>query len=340
MNGLFRCALATLLVGTVPAFARVSAEQRLRDALVARGYAIGYDEDRAQFLYLGQRRMQVGEGDVGSFLARKRPILARRAELSAKSQLLLALRNRASGGNRLRVNVGPDATKHQTDSVFALFAENTLSGWSVLDSAEVLEDGVYEVAVAVLWSPELEAAGRAAREGRLPPSATWKDECEAWLNEQDLSSWTGTRVFRDSAGFPHLLGIGGAVLIDENPHWKNAARMEADMKARGCLLLGLFGDAEVGRYAASRISSDSEKGIGFDSEAAVMALGNVEVKEKSVMGMMPFYECIVEHPLVKGKMLVVVYGVRPPAAKVSRGVGGSAAGVMIFNPHTGKYEKR
>lgn len=349
MNGLLKCVLAISLVWAMPVFARLSAEQRLRDALVARGYTIGFDEGRNRFLFLGRQLAQVGEGDLGAWFARKRPTWARCAELRAKSKLLQALHSRARGANRLRMETGPSGAKHQAESTFALFAENELSGWRVLDSVEVLEKGVYEVSVAVLWSPELEAAGRAAREGRLSPSATWNTDCETWLAAQDLSLWTNTRVFQDVTGFPHLLGVGSSVLADENSHRVNAARMEADMKARGSLLLGLYGDAEVGRYAASRISSDSARGSGFDTESAFMSLANVEVKGKNVVGMMPIYERVVEHPLVKQKVLVVVYGVRPQIAagrfagdsvSAPRASGDSSVGVMIFNPNTGKFEGR
>lgn len=348
MNWMLRSAFVALLLGTMPAFARVSAEQRLRDALVARGYTIGFDEDKDQFLFLGRQVAQVGEKDPDTVLALRRPCLARRAELRAKSRLLQALRGRAYSGNRLRVEADSRDVKHQTDSLFALFAENTLSGWQVLDSAEVLENGIYEVAVAVVWSQELEEAGRAAREGRLRPSATWQNDCEAWLDAQDLSLWTGTRVFRDSTGFPHLLGVGSSVLVDENPLQMKIVRKKADMRARGSLLLGLFGDAEIGRYASSRMLLDSATGSEFDTQSAYMDLANVEVKGKAVMGMMPVYERVVEHPLMRRKILIVVYGVRPQTtAKGTGGVsdfgpqtGASTTGLMIFNPNTGKYEKR
>lgn len=343
VRNVFGYAILLLMVGSLPVMAGTSAERILRGSLAERGYMTGFDGETDRFVFIGRQVMKTGEYGFDAVFARKRIALARRAELRAKAQLLQALRVRAEGGNRVQTAASDGAGSRRTESTFGLFAGNRLCGWHVLDAVERTERGVYEVAVAVLWSPELEAAGRAAREGRLVPSATWRDECETWLNGQDVSTWTGPRLFRDTAGFPHLFGVGISVLDGNHDLQMKAARMKADMSARGNLLLALFGDAEVRRHAMSRIVSGSAQGDGIDAESVYTALADVEVKGKSVDGMMPVHERVTKCPFSRRKTLVVVYGVKPPdvpAVFPAAADSEKNRGLKIWNPETGRFEKQ
>ena len=104
----------------------------------------------------------------------------------------------------------------------------------------------------------------------------------------------------------------------------------------------------------------SEAVMETDAESFYGALADIEIKAKVVEGMTSVFDRFVTHPITGQKMLVTVYGIFPKVFKQKKDVvpelnkTGCASsvenptrppvskqsGVMIFNPNTGKYEKR
>ena len=347
-------ALACLAVATTPLFAAdADAGRDLREAVSRMGYRIGFDAERKVFVFTGRKlaEMESPSDSKGFFLQREKCFKV--AELKAKAALLRYMRQTWTGGEFLDAGEVNGLTQKKLVSVAESFSANKLSGWHVLASAESYNDGVYEVAAAVIWSPALESAGRKAREGRLRPAASYREELREWLRAQQLETWCGCRAFVDSSGFPHLLGVGVVDADGASPMEMTSIRMKGDLLARKNLLLGLWGDSEVGKFARDAVSSESADEKDADTESLFESMASVEVRGKAVDGLTLVHEQVVRNRITGRTALVVLYGVEPSKLEC----GGNAArqlaepavpdvqireapGLKVFNPSTGKFEKQ
>ena len=332
--------------------AETSAGQSIRDSITHKGYRLGFDRDRNTFVFVG-RKMAEMKSPVSekSFLLQRERIL-KIAELKAKAALLGYLRQTRTGAEYVGVREENSDVEKKLQSVAVAFAENLISGWQVLDVAEEYSDGVYDVAVAILWSPALECAGRMARAGRMVASEDYHTEFTKWLKLQNMSGWYGCRVFVDSAGFPHLLGVGVGDADGKSPIEMKALRLKCDLSARKNLMLGLWGDAKMRKAAEDMISTQNGERDGFDSESFFDQMASVQAKGKTLEGMMLVDERMVVHPLSRRKMMVAVYGIEPSRAVLKDGISAETpnptcesqspgpSGVQVFNPKTGKFEKQ
>ena len=329
-----------------------SVEHSIRDSIAHKGYRLGFDRDRNTFVFVGRKMadMESPENEK-SFLLQREKIL-KIAELKAKSALLGYLRRTMTGVEYVGVCEKNPKIEKKMQSVAVAFADNLISGWQVLDVAEGYSDGVYDVAVAILWSPTLEYAGRMARAGRMVASEDYRTEFRSWLKSQNMSGWYGCRVFVDSAGFPHLLGVGVGDADGKSSIEMKALRLKCDLLARKNLMLGLWGDGEMRKAAEDIIITENDDGDRFDAESFFEQMASVEAKGKTIEGMMLVDERMVVHPLSRRRMMVVVYGVEPSMEVVVDGISTetpkstcesqhpSSSGVQVWNPNTGKFEKR
>ena len=346
----------------VSCFARAidPAEQAVRQTVAQLGLSLSETKLDSQLVFIGLHKAEMEHPSKVPMFLLVREKDHKIAELKAKAELLRFLRQHWSGREGLKLFADDEKVDIEMTSVVDLFAKSLVSGWYVLCSAERYENGVYSVAVAVTWSLELEAAGRAARAGCLPCSESYKPELEDWLKKQDLATWTGSRLFVDRVGFPHLLGIGVGDAGDSSRLWQKQLQMKTDLWARKNLMLALYGDAEARKVVLEWMSMKSEAVMETDAESFYGALADIEIKAKVVEGMTSVFDRFVTHPITGQKMLVTVYGIFPKVFKQKKDVvpelnkTGCASsvenptrppvskqsGVMIFNPNTGKYEKR
>lgn len=345
--------LTFVFIFALSANAETDAESVVREDVSRMGYRVGFDRDRKVFVFVGRTVAEIKPpAKMKSFLS-YRDWCFKLAELKAKAELLRYLRQSQVGEKYVTLNVGGGKFERKIHSNVGMFAANTLSGWHVLTSAESYCDGLYVAAVAVVWSPVLEAATRMIREGKILSSDTYRTELKEWLKGQNLKTWSGCRVFVDSNGFPHLLGIGMGDIETKSTVEKNALRMKCDLWARKNLLLGLFGDSECQRFAKTVVSAESADSKGFDSESFFESMASIEVKGRTVDGMTFVHECVVSNDLTGRKTLIVLYGVQP--SKLYRTFQTESgkrsevedvnkrqepSDIMIYNPNTGKFEKR
>lgn len=358
-----RCSyLLAVMLCLVSCFARAidPAEQAVRQTVAQLGLSLSETKLNSQLVFIGLHKSEMSHPSKVPMFLLVREKDHKIAELKAKAELLRFLRQHWSGREDVKLFADDEQVDMEMTSVVDLFAKSLVSGWYVLCSAERYENGVYSVAVAVTWSLELEAAGRAARAGCLPCAESYKPELEEWLKKQDLATWTGSRVFVDRAGFPHFLGVGVGDAEDPSRLWQKQLQMKTDLWARKNLMLALYGDAESRKVAMEWMSMKSGAVTDTDAESLYGALANIEVKAKVVEGMTSVFDRFVTHPITGQKMLVTVYGILPKVFKPRRDVtpepnkraGESSvedpaqppvanqSGVMIWNPNTGKFEKR
>ena len=356
----YRCLLA-VLVCLITCFLRAidPAEQVVRQTVVQLGLSLSEAKLDSQLVFVGLHKAAMDHPSKVPMFLLGREKDHKIAELKAKAELLRFLRQHWSGREELRLFADDVKVDMEMTSTADLFAKNLVSGWHVLCSAERYENGVYSVAVAVTWSLALEKAGRAAREGCLPSSESYKDELEGWLKKQDIATWTGARTFVDASGFPHILGVGVGDAGSTSRLWLKQLQVKTDLWARKNLMLCLYGDAESRKVASEWMSMKGGVETESEAESFYRTLANIEVKTKVVEGMSSVFDGFVTHPITGQKMLVTVYGILPKAYKQNRSVALSQniedsvspgahnvrssmsdqSGVMIFNPNTGKYEK-
>ena len=131
----------------------------------------------------------------------------------------------------------------ETESTATLLSKMPLLGATVLTQAESWDPGdkQYSVAVAVVWSPKLQAS--AAKMGTGDFSAAGKPGKFSkldWVKAQDWSSMIGTRRFTDNQGNNYFIGIGA---VDPGKGVQaNAKRMLAETLARKNVAMALIGD--------------------------------------------------------------------------------------------------
>jgi hypothetical protein len=340
----------------VSCFARAidPAEQVVRQTVAQLGLSLGATKLDSQLVFVGLHKAEMEHPSKVPMFLLVREKDHKIAELKAKAELLRFLRQLWSGREEVKLFADDKNVDMEMTSAVDLFAKSLVSGWYVLCSAERYENGVYSVAVAVTWSLELEKAGRAARDGCLPCSKSYKTELDDWLKKQDIATWTGTRVFVDSAGFPHLLGVGVGDVGDSSRLWLKQLQMKTELWARKNLMLGLYGDAEASKVALERMSMDETDS---DSESFYEGLANIEVKNEVIDGISLVVDGFVRHPITGRKMLVTIDGVLPrirpshvakqnqtggvsPVMNRIRHSGMDQSGIMTWNPNTGKFEKQ
>ena len=167
----------------------------------------------------------------------------------------------------------------------------------------------------------------------------------AYIKGQDLSSWADVRLFVDSAGFPHLMGIGVSDWNGE-ARFRDAALRRADMFAQKNLLLALYGDAAV-REAAGKWRRDVSPSSGEDAGQTSFyeSLAEVSVTTSPPKGCRPVYVGETTGAEEGRKTVVSVFSFEPPVAEtgvlaLERGTDAGAGGVLIWNPRTHKFEKQ
>lgn len=333
---------SVISIGVLSAFCLFDARasecgNALARRLAADGRSLGQDAMTGEILAVGEHRMRFDDGVPLS----QRDQCVRAAELSAKRTIIQAMESVSSG--RRKVSLGDGKEQF---SAYDLFAGQQLIGWSVVEMAEKVEGSNLVVAVAISWSPASEANMRKMMAGQLRAADNWEGDARDFTRSQTTHS--GSRVFMDKQGCPHLLGIGVAQLSDESQLQRNRAMRWADSLAQKNLMLAMRGTTCA---LESLVKCQNEKPVaeGDDVEllsgygSATDLHDNGEVPE----GIGPLTVFPMTHPVAGRKCLVSVWDYKPVVKQDGRGVisGGDAGrttrcvGVKVFNPATGKYEE-
>lgn len=306
------------------------AGEAVRSQVAAQGLKIGHDRTSGVYVFVGEDEIPMGRPAASRAFLMHREKAFRVAELKAKEAILRAVSQEISASEEVGAQENGETAARTGVSVFKSFAENTLPLCRIMAAAEDYSDGLYSAAVAVVWE------GRFAGAGDLPPLP--EAECEglvAWLGRQDLPVWTGSRLYVDSRGRPHALGIGVSRA--------DAPRALADLSARKNLLFALYGDAEVSRAAQSAIASGgSAHTAAWDSAAAYSSLSSITVKDRVVHGMRQVAEFTIRHPMTAQDLRLAVYAVVGDGGELplhEATVRAAGANVKIWNPTTRKYEE-
>lgn len=325
------------------------AEDLVMAYLHERGIALGCNSQAGEIVAIG--RAHCLPGSPGGDFASLRDKCHKIASLKARSEILQSILVTSSAAREAGLGHDGVAGERTAASACRAFSERRLSGWWVLVSREHVDGAGLSVCVAVAWSPSSERRFCDLKARRLVPAGDWKDELLAYIKGQDLTSWADVRLFVDSAGFPHLMGIGTADW-EGHPSFRNAALRRADMLAQKNLLLGLYGDSAV-MEAAGKRRRDASSGSATSAELSDFyeSLSEVGITMPLPEGCRPIYMTETGVGENGRRKVLSVFSYEPSVVASAGGAGvgkggrgtafeASPSGVMIFNPNTGKFEGR
>lgn len=180
---------------------------------------------------------------------------------------------------------------------------------------------LYQVAILLCWSMELERSARACLTGeelKVKPSARAKD-INTWLrNQKNLASWVGTRHYLDDEGNRWYLGISARPYSNNmrsslRREMKRQAQKNARVLAAYCLL------ADTESYSKARQESETRVVNDEDDQNVVESLAEkltTSIEDRNIRGLGQIYEKEnIIHPISDLPIYVVVYGISPNSAK-------------------------
>lgn len=300
------------------------------------GRFLGQDATTGEILAVGEHRMRL----FGGFSLSQRDQCFKAAELSAKRRIIQTMESISSGKRMASLGDG----KRQCSS-HELFAGQRLVGWAVVEVAETVEGSDFVVAVALSWSPTSERKMREMMSGSLQPAANWKSLVRDFIEPR--ATFSGSTVFTDERGCPHLLGIGMAQLAGDTQLQRDRAMKWADSFAKKNLILAMNGTTcSLESFAKGRDEKIAAAGSDVELSSDYGSVTDSRDRGAVLEGIGPLAGFSMVHPTTGQKCFVSVWGYEPPVERKVREVRKDdvrkttcGEGAKVFNPTTGKYEE-
>ena len=203
-------------------------------------------------------------------------------------------------------------------------AKMPLCGATVIMQTESWDktSGLYQVAILLCWSKELERSARAVLTGedlRVKPSAKSMD-IHDWLDTQDLATIMGQRQYVDNKGNRWYIGISARPYSDDmgaTQRRKNKTKAEAS--AEQMAVFSLFADVESYKMAQTAVETREIDGIEEQKAAETSAEKLSQAfNNRKVRGLGPIVrEEGITHPITGKQMFVAIYGINSSKAKAA-----------------------
>lgn len=151
-----------------------------------------------------------------------------------------------------KANAVPREPINETTSSAKLLSSMPLLGATVLTQAESWDrtEGVYEIAMAVLWSPKLQQEAKALAAGNPEPSGKkGRLSAQEWVAKQDLLAVVGPRRFTDRDGNAIFVGVAARDLAGIPVVKMKPVKQLADTDAIKYVATSLLCDLEAFREA-------------------------------------------------------------------------------------------
>ena len=245
-------AAAFLLFSASSGFAE-SAKAIVKRDLSSVGVSVGFDQDRNRHVAIGVAEADVSDSTLPAHLFSTRERLYKVALFRAKQTVLEELAAEMTAADKVADRFNADGSSEMiSQSAMLMQAGGLYCGFLPLASAESLERGRYQVAVAVGWSEksERDAQRSLSADARLPddeelPSPAWKE----WAADKDFAFIVGGWPFVDGEGIRRFVGVGVADIEGKSAATKVAAMRLARVKATQALAYALYGDIESSKLA-------------------------------------------------------------------------------------------
>lgn len=204
---------------------------------------------------------------------------------------------------------------NETTSTVSLLSKMPLLGATVLTQAESWDrtEGVYEIAMAVLWSPKLQEEAKGLASGNpVPAGKPGKLSAQEWVAKQDLLAVVGPRRFTDKDGNAIVVGIAARDLTGIPVVKIKAAKQLADTDAMKAVATSLLCDLQANRSAEQHLAEFED-----DSSKASEKLSD-EINSKTSVNLSGVLRLSTKeglHPISGRKIYVAAYYLDPNLSK-------------------------
>ena len=307
---------AVVLCFSVASVFAESAKSIVKRDLASIGVSVGFDRDRNRHVAIGVAESDVAGSTLPAHLLSVREGLYKRALFRAKQSVLeeVAADMTADDGISDRFNAD-ESSEMVSRSAMLMQAGGLYCGFLPLASAESLEKGRYQVAIAVGWSEKSErdaqrslSSNALVPEDEELPSPAWKE----WASDKDFAFIVGGWPFVDSAGIRRFVGVGVVDAEGKSGTSMVAAMRLARSKATQALAYALYGDIESSKLA-EQLGVRREDADGDAVELTIESFVNrisQAVKNKAFRDT-EVYTTTVVHPVTGRKLFVSVAGIEP-----------------------------
>ena len=311
---------ASATVTAKPSNPVVPAIDQVNDRILEMDLTQGYNPETKAIIQCAEGSAKIDNPAEDSAFMGIRSQLTQYAILKAKADIISAISSYFVAGDVSALARDPEADKNvlATTSAAGRLAAMPLMGTSVFCQAESWDPATkqYSVAVAVVWSPKLEAAARTMIAGdAATPGKPGAFSRAKWVKAQDWSSMVGARRFTDNKG--HNLFVGIAAIEAGEGLDANANRAIAQEMARKNTALSLYGDVAVASVASEQMKMYPDK-TEVTRELAQATASAVELK--NFKGCMMLAEKTVTHPITGKRIYVCAYYIDPILAVDARGL--------------------
>lgn len=214
------------------------------------------------------------------------------------------------------------ALNSEEASEVTLLAEMVVSGSVTVKSFERFNDveGVYEVAVVVVWSTAQERFIRSVLGVDTEPvvlKTNSKKTLAEYVNAMNWNAVAGTRWFIDNEGAPHLFAVGVVELQDKKVNTRRRAKAKAEADATHNLALTLQADVRTQLEAKQKVQNVRDEN--GDETALTAEQLQEEVNEKvenmKLIGVSTVFEGVRPSPITTRDVYVKVLHLDPLSMK-------------------------
>ncbi len=214
-------------------------------------------------------------------------------------------------------SINSEVTEEAYSSVSA-FAKAPILGASILAQSESYDadEGEYEVAVLMVWSPKLEKGATAIITGEnYKPKPKNGTTVQEWLKKQEIATMVGPRQFVDKSGERWFVG-SYAMPMNVKGSKKNRNKKIADLVAKKETAMALYSDIETFEQAQILMQTSEYSDGNQSSDIAESLESNVRsvLEKRNVRGASRLLSKTVVHPISGQKIYVVAYGISGKSA--------------------------
>lgn len=294
--------------------------ERTAEALKANKNEIGnFDHKKKRIVVIGEAEMPIDvKGDKKGDWALKRTMLAKFALLNAKMKMATALGFELTAEEQQQMFNVP-ATSNSTEkaatktsSGIQFASSHPIMGATVLLQEESMINGIYKIAVSMVWSEALQKSAVATMCGTpgFKETKKGKKSLGEWVEFQENPYLLiGPRQYLDNEGVRHFLGIS-AMPVGRNTVVSQENKRKAQMDAISCAAFSCLADvttAEAMNNMMDQYSDPNDLDALPTSEVQSMLNSKVsqKIQGQAINGVGMVFQKEIEHPLFPGGRLYV-----------------------------------
>lgn len=174
----------------------------------------------------------------------------------------------------------------------------------------------FRTSIVMMWSKKMEKIVRSYISGTNMTVPPGKMSITEYINNNNWSSSTGGRRFRDKQGNVYFIGIGSAG-VGSSASSEKRARGIASANAKKEVATAIFADVSSYKKAEQMMESYNG-GTGKDTSLAAESFASTleqSMKNRNISGLQRLYSRKVKHPISGQMIYVSIYGISGNSAR-------------------------